>query len=129
VSVREQPRWIEVADVVGLHDRALSETGGHAGLLNETGLFAAVDRPRSWLHYQNADLMTCAAAYGHGLARGHTFVDGNKRTALLAMWAFLRKNGLRMHGSQGTLVEIIQRVAVGTMSLESLSSWLGGNSR
>ena len=33
-----------------------------------------------------------AAAYGYGIARNHPFVDGNKRTALLAIYTFLGVN-------------------------------------
>ena len=38
-------------------------------------------------------LAALAASYGHGLCRGHPFVDGNKRIALAAIDVFLQLNG------------------------------------
>ena len=40
-----------------------------------------------------AELPELAAAYGYGIARNHPFVDGNKRTSLLAIYTFLGLNG------------------------------------
>jgi death-on-curing family protein len=39
------------------------------------------------------EVQRLAAAYGFGIARNHPFLDGNKRTAFLAIGLFLLKNG------------------------------------
>jgi len=44
--------------------------------------------------YEQADLAELAAAYAFGIARNHPFVDGNKRTSLLALYTFLGGNGV-----------------------------------
>jgi len=43
-------------------------------------------RPQNLLAYGEPapDLASLAAAYAYGIARNHPFVDGNKRTALVA---------------------------------------------
>ena len=43
--------------------------------------------------YGEPDLAALAAAYGYGLARNHPFVDGNKRTAFVAIELCLLLNG------------------------------------
>lgn len=44
-------------------------------------------RPQNLLAYgePSPDLASLAAAYAYGIARNHPFVDGNKRTALVAV--------------------------------------------
>ena len=50
-------------------------------------------RPASYAHYQQADSALQAAVLAHGIAETQPFVDGNKRTALVAMLTFLELNG------------------------------------
>ncbi|MFJ8823144.1 type II toxin-antitoxin system death-on-curing family toxin [Streptomyces sp. NPDC102467] len=59
-------------------------------------LVSAVERPRT--HVFGAELYPTlhekAAALLHSVARNHALIDGNKRTAWLAMRVFLRFNGV-----------------------------------
>ncbi len=57
-------------------------------------LESALDRPSNKWAYESAELPELAAAYGYGIARNHPFVDGNKRTSLLAIYTFLGVNGI-----------------------------------
>ncbi len=47
----------------------------------------------NFAQYADADLALQAAVLVHAIAEGQAFVDGNKRTALIAMDAFLEANG------------------------------------
>lgn len=64
------------------------------GIANRGYLEAAVDNPQAWFggRYLNEDLFEMAAALLVSLACNHAFLDGNKRTALLGTWTFLRGN-------------------------------------
>jgi death on curing protein len=59
-------------------------------------LVSAIERPRT--HVFGAELYPTphekAAALVHSVARNHALIDGNKRTAWLAMRVFLRFNGV-----------------------------------
>ncbi|MCP9944077.1 Fic family protein [Streptomyces somaliensis] len=59
-------------------------------------LVSAIERPRT--HVFGTELYPAlhdkAAALLHAVARNHALIDGNKRTAWLAMRVFLRFNGL-----------------------------------
>ena len=44
-----------------------------------------------------------AAALAHGIAESQTFIDGNKRLALIAMLAFLEINGFEIEASDPEL--------------------------
>lgn len=63
-------------------------------------LESALERPRSYAHYQDADLALQAAVLAHGIAESQPFFDGNKRLALVAMLTFLELNGYRVEAEQ-----------------------------
>jgi death on curing protein len=59
-------------------------------------LEAALARPSVYGYYRSADLVLQAAALVHGIAEGQPFLDGNKRTAHVAMAEFLFINGFEI---------------------------------
>lgn len=56
-------------------------------------LEGAVARPEQYATYQGADRALQATVLAHGIVEAHAFRDGNKRTAYVAMHAFLDLNG------------------------------------
>jgi death-on-curing protein len=105
----------------------LRRFGGAPGLRDEGMLRSALERPiNKWCHEQ-AGLPVLAAAYAFGLAKNHTFVDGNKRIAFMAMVIVLRKNGVRFVPDQAQATKITLALAAGEVSEESLARWIGDN--
>jgi|HubBroStandDraft_6_1064221.scaffolds.fasta_scaffold1991996_2 death-on-curing family protein len=92
----ESTYYLTAADLVRCHAVALeiAESTARHHLLHRSGLLAALDRPRWYAHYQNADLIDQAAVLGEGLVASHAWVDGNKRTTWVAVRTFLDLNGL-----------------------------------
>ena len=89
----KEPIWLLHAAVLALHAECLQAFGGSDGVRDPGLLESALARPQHLFHYEQADLCALAAAYGHGIAKNHPFVDGNKRIgAALFLW-FLEKNG------------------------------------
>jgi len=68
-----------------------------------------------------------AAAYAYGLARNHPFMDGNKRTALLAIRAFLFQNGYMFDPDQAEAVTMMEGLAEGTASQAAAARWIQGD--
>lgn len=85
-----------VDTVVEIHREVLSAFGGGQGVRDASLLESAVAAPRASFGGQSvfADLVEVAAAYLFYLCRNHPFVDGNKRTAMVAAIVFLRLNGI-----------------------------------
>ena len=83
------------ADVFGLHDQEARDRQR-----NEPGLRAALLRPQTYAHYQEADIALRAAVLAHGIAEGQHFLEGNKRTALISLRTFLAINGYGIDASQ-----------------------------
>lgn len=88
--------WIPRTLIDALHDRVLAEHGGSTGLCDEGLLESALARPLRRAAYGNRDLCDLAASYAAGIVRNHPFVDGNKRTAFMAAYVFLARNGRRL---------------------------------
>lgn len=126
----KQPKWIGTSLATAIHDEAIYEFGGLAGLRDLGLLESALDRPRNLLAYgPKSSLFERAAALCVGIAKNHPCNDGNKRTALLVTRAFLYLNGQELEPQQEDEVETLVAVADGSLTEPALAAWLRRNSR
>lgn len=120
--------WVGSTVVLAIHEDQIAEHGGGSGVRDQGLLASALDRPRNIAAYEpDADISRLAAAYGFGIAKNHPFVDGNKRTALVVMEAFLDLNGFDLTADDAACVVVLQAVADGTMTEEKLACWIRDN--
>ncbi len=123
-----EPKWLTLAMVLAIHDESLATFGGAAGVRDPALLESALARPVNRYHYEpDASLAQLAAAYAYGIVRNHPFVDGNKRTGLLSVQAFLFLNGVRFDPEQVEEVKVFLALAAGEMSEEELARWIAAN--
>jgi death-on-curing protein len=118
--------WLLEETLTAIHHRQIAEHGGSEGLRDEGSLLSALARPQNLLAYRepNPDLASLAAAYAYGIARNHPFVDGNKRTALVAARTFLILNGVDLEATQDDKVLTFLNLAEGAISEEELADWI-----
>lgn len=90
-------------------------------------LESALGRPLHKWTYEQAQLPELAAAYAFGIARNHPFVDGNKRTALLALYTFLGLNGVDFVVPEADAATIILSLAAGETDEGGLTRWIRDN--
>jgi death on curing protein len=125
----KQPKWLSASLVTAIHDEAVYEFGGLTGIRDAGLLESAIDRPRNRLAYEPASsLFDLAAALCVGIAKNHPFIDGNKRTALLATQAFLFLNGYALEPAEEDEVLTLVAVAEGSLTEPPLAEWLRTNS-
>ena len=122
-----EPKWLTVDLIITIHDEQLREFGGPAGIRDMGALESALGRARNRWAYEGGDLSRLAAAYGFGIARNHPFVDGNKRTALLGITAFLGLNDFELTASEADAVIMIRELAAGVVNEEVLARWIADN--
>lgn len=116
--------WIDADVLRAVHEEQLAEHGGAPGV-RDSGLFdSALARPQHLLAYGEPDAAALAAAYGWGLARNHPFVDGNKRTAFVAVELFLMLNGFELTADDADCVLTMLRVAAGELDEEAFADWV-----
>ena len=108
-----EPEFLDVDEVIELHDRQLAAFGGSAGIRDRGLLESAVAMPAATFGgaFVHADLFAMAAAYAFHIAENQPFVDGNKRAGLYAALVFLRVNGHRVVDPGERLYEAMIAVA------------------
>ncbi|MCO5130567.1 MAG: type II toxin-antitoxin system death-on-curing family toxin [Xanthobacteraceae bacterium] len=122
-----EPVWLTLEIVIAIHGEQLAIHGGADGLRDQGMLESALERPRNRWLYEQDDLAELAAAYAFGIARNHPFVDGNKRTSLLALYTFLGVNGVDFVVPEAEAAAIILALAAGEVSEGSLARWVKDN--
>jgi death-on-curing protein len=123
-----EPRWLDVDLVLAIHDMQIAEHGGGVGIRDPGLLESALARPLNLAAYGEPDLCALAAAYAFGIARNHPFIDGNKRTALVACDLFLDLNDVELTADDAACVVMFLGLAAGEVTEEALTDWLRANS-
>jgi len=127
---RPEPRRLGRLAVDDAHFRLLREHGGAHGLRDENALDSALARPRNvWPYRPDARLSELAAAYAYALARGHPYVDGNKRVALVVMAACLERNGVELTATNQQALSVMLALAAGEFDEGGLAAWIDAHSR
>jgi death-on-curing protein len=118
--------WLLEETVMAIHHRQISEHGGSEGLRDEGLLASALARPQNVLAHAQPppELAALAAAYAYGIARNHPFVDGNKRTALVAARTLLLLNAVNLEANQDEKYLTFLQLAQGTLTEEQLADWI-----
>jgi death on curing protein len=116
--------WLDRAVLIATHDEQLAEHGGAAGFRDEGLLDSALARPLNLAAYGDPDVCELAASYCVGLAKNHPFVDGNKRTAFIAMELFLWLNGFELTAGDAECVLVTLSIASSEWDEATLAAWL-----
>ena len=116
--------WIDPAVILAVHEEQLAEHGGAAGVLDAGLLESALARPRNLALCGEPSVCGLAAAYAFGLARHHPFIDGNKRSALVATELFLVLNGWQLVASDSDCVLVMLSLAAGEIDEPTFADWL-----
>ncbi|MDD2715633.1 MAG: type II toxin-antitoxin system death-on-curing family toxin [Candidatus Wallbacteria bacterium] len=117
--------FLTLAEVLDIHRELIEEFGGSPGLRDLGLLESALALPAAGFDatYFHEDIFAMAAAYLFHLCRNHPFLDGNKRTAALAAYAFLGLNGLDLTASPAAYYNLVMRVAEGKSGKDKISAF------
>ncbi len=81
-----------------------------------------LDAPKWDLFYP--DTFTKAAVYLFLIIKDHIFNDGNKRTAMMAAFLFLERNGTKVQTNPRRIVRYAKNIAGCRPSIQTISRWL-----
>ena len=117
--------------ILSLHQDQLMRYGGKPGLRDKKLFKSAMAQPEASLQgeYVHEDIFHMAAAYGFHLCQNHPFYDGNKRTALIAMYTFLYVNGYQIVADKKSLFAIMMDLAQGKVTKDQLRKFLEKNTK
>jgi death-on-curing protein len=119
--------WLSRQLVLAIHDEQLAEHGGAIGIRDDGLLESALARPLNRAGYGEPDIAELAALYAIAIARNHPFIDGNKRTAYVALETFLALNGCEFPVSDHDAVIATLAMAAGNMPDEEFTIWVRNN--
>ena len=122
-----EPRWLDKAFILQVHDRQLALHGGAGGTRDEGLLDSALARPLNAFGYGEHDLCTLGALYAGGIIQNHPFIDGNKRTGYVACLTFLRANGLKLVAPMADRLAWTLMLAAGEIDYQPYANWLREN--
>jgi death-on-curing protein len=107
------PVFLDVEDVLAIHEEQLPRYGGAPGIRDAALLDSAIAMPRATAGgaFVHEGLFAMAAAYAFHIAQNQPFLDGNKRTGLLAALVFLDLNGVALADPEGRLYDAMIAIA------------------
>ena len=116
--------YLTVLEVLAMHADQIERYGGSSGVRDPGQLEAALFRPQTGYY---ADLMEEAAALWESLSQNHPFIDGNKRTAYVAMELFLDLNGFAFVASDADAVITMLNMAAHDIADVDFTLWVRAN--
>ncbi|MGL5137369.1 MAG: type II toxin-antitoxin system death-on-curing family toxin [Beijerinckiaceae bacterium] len=121
-------RWLDREIILAIHEEQLAQHGGGIGIRDEGLIDSALARPRNLAAYESdADIALLAASIAFGIAKNHPLIDGNKRTASVAMELFLIDHGVLLTAEDGDAVLTFLALASGEIGEAELARWIRPN--
>jgi len=122
--------YLTAEQVLFIHYRLVSETGGEHSVRDIGLLESAIARPRATFDKQELykNIFEKAAALMESLVNNHPFIDGNKRTGIACTVLFLRQTGILFSAKNSDLEKFTLRVASSKIKLSEISKWLKNHS-
>lgn len=120
---------IIIDDILQLHSKSIIDFGGSDGIRDIGLLESAIARP--FQTFDGSDLYPTifekAAALGESLIVNHPFVDGNKRTGVLAMISLIISGGYDFTAQPENLYNFVINISTGSISFAEIVEWLKDN--
>jgi len=128
------PPFLTKDQVLYIHEQQLIAYGGQEGIRAPDLLDSALAVPQGGFGdtYFHSFPYGMAAAYAYHIAENQPFVDGNKRTAVVAALSFLDAYGIDLNDEAGALYDAMKAIGTKTLSkdrLEKLLTKLGSKDR
>ena len=117
---------LTVDEIIELHTKLISKTGGSDGLRDRGLLESAVYSADA--SFDDIELYPTvaekAARLMYALVSNHSFVDGNKRIGVFVMLMTLRLNGVNLQYTQKELIDLGLSAADGSAKYEKILDWI-----
>ncbi len=118
-------------EVLRLHQLSIEKYGGAVGIRDHGLLDSAIARP--YQTFDGTDLyptpLLKAAAIAESLIINHPFIDGNKRTGFLSMFALLRKENIDLTADEEAAYNFTIDISTGKMKFDDIVLFLRNNTQ
>lgn len=123
--------FLTLEQLLELHVLVIQETGGSEGLRDLGRLESAIATQTQSVFGEELypTPYEKAAAIIRGIIADHPFVDGNKRTGMLAGLTFLRLNKVHFVAKRGGLEDFAVKITTDHMDVPVIALWLQQHGR
>lgn len=114
-----------------LHELSLKAYGGGSGTRDEGMLESAIARPFQTFGGEALypTVYEKAAAISQSIIINHPYIDGNKRTGLLAMITMLEVYGFELTAEPNDTYDMTIKISTGNIEFNDICDWIENNSR
>lgn len=118
--------YLTASQILLIHSLAIDETGGSHGVRDHHAVLGIEATPKQQVFgkelYPTA--FEKAATYARGIILDHPFLDGNKRTGMIAASVFLENNGYRLAVRKGSVEQFAFKIINQKLDVETIAAWL-----
>jgi death on curing protein len=116
-------------EVLKLHTLSIEKYGGADGVRDDGLLESAIARPYQTFggEYLYSSIFEKAAAMVESLIINHPFIDGNKRTGFLGMFAVLNEENYFISVPEDEIYNFTIDISTGKIKFEAIVEWLKNN--
>jgi death-on-curing protein len=117
---------LSLEQLLEIHSLVAETTGGSTGLRDLGRLEAAIAAQTQNVFGEELypSIVDKTAALIRGIVADHPFVDGNKRTAMLAGLTLLKINGIRFTAKSGEVEDFAVKIAADKLDVPAIVLWL-----
>jgi death-on-curing protein len=119
-------KYLDLAEVLRIHDRLIAQYGGSFGVLSQAALESSLAAPQQSMFGEELypDLASKASILFYLLVKNHGFMDGNKRTAFACLLRLLELNGFVLNATDDQLYQLTIDVVTSVVGKEQLADWV-----
>lgn len=123
--------YLPYEEILVIHAKIIDESGGLHGVRDINLLGSITERPKMQMGGKDlySTIFDKAAVYFDSCARHHTFVDGNKRTAMALAARFLYINGYSLRTTNKILENFVLDAVVKKYDIDKLAKWFKKHSK
>jgi len=123
--------YLTKEQIILIHSLIIEETTGSHGVRDHHAFKSLEFAPAQSFGGKEVypDHFAKAAVYIREIIKTHIFVDGNKRTAIVAAATFLEINGYKLVAKRGEIVEFAIEIATSKPSIDKIAGWLKKHSK
>jgi death-on-curing protein len=117
-------------EILVMHARIIEETGGAHGVRDMNLFVSSCNRSKMIFGGKELypDVHKKAATYVESFIMNHVFIDGNKRTGIIASARFLFLNSYELTADNKEIENFALSVVVDKLTLEQIAKWIKENS-
>ncbi|MBN2478941.1 MAG: type II toxin-antitoxin system death-on-curing family toxin [Parachlamydiales bacterium] len=117
--------FLTYEQIIFIHKDQIKKYGGSFGIRDKKLVKSAISQPKMTFNgkYLYENIFQMAAAYLFHIVNNHAFIDGNKRTGIVAALVFFEMNDIEIHLTNNELEKNVIKIASGKMNKNEISKW------